>query len=94
MYQRHILQNVLNSLADTPAVFIRGPRQAGKTTLVQQISAEHYPAAYVTLDDLTVCCENSVLTALLFLGATASDPALMNDLRSKQEKVSGFYLAT
>jgi len=54
MYQRHILQNVLNSLADTPAVFIRGPRQAGKTTLVQQISAKYYPATYVTLDDLTV----------------------------------------
>jgi len=54
MYPRHILQNVLDSLADTPAVFIRGPRQAGKTTLVQQISAEYYPATYVTLDDLTV----------------------------------------
>jgi uncharacterized protein len=54
MYRRHILQNVLTSLADTPAVFIRGPRQAGKTTLVQQISAEYYPATYVTLDDLTV----------------------------------------
>ncbi len=54
MYQRHILQNVLDALADTPAVFIRGPRQSGKTTLVQQISAEYYPANYVTLDDLTV----------------------------------------
>ncbi|MDZ7700137.1 MAG: AAA family ATPase [Deltaproteobacteria bacterium] len=53
-YQRYILQNVLSSLADTPAVFIRGPRQAGKTTFVQQISAEYYPATYVTLDDLTV----------------------------------------
>ncbi len=54
MYQRHLLQSVLDALSDTPAVFIRGPRQSGKTTLVQQIAAEHHPAGYVTLDDLTV----------------------------------------
>ncbi|MCF8082243.1 MAG: AAA family ATPase [Deltaproteobacteria bacterium] len=63
IYQRYILQNVLNSLADTPAVFVHGPRQAGKTTLVQQIAAEQYPAVYVTLDDLTV------------LSAVSRDPA-------------------
>jgi predicted AAA+ superfamily ATPase len=49
------------ALTDTPVVMLIGPRQCGKTTLVQQFTAQGF--AYVTLDDDTV------------LAAARSDPA-------------------
>jgi len=45
---RHLAPLVQESLQDTPAVLINGPRQCGKTTLVQQFVG---PMAYLTLDD-------------------------------------------
>ncbi len=41
----------LAALQDTPVVFLQGPRQAGKTTLTEQLRAQGYEAGYVTLDD-------------------------------------------
>jgi hypothetical protein len=35
MIRRHITQRLLQALADTPAVLVKGPRQTGKSTLVQ-----------------------------------------------------------
>jgi predicted AAA+ superfamily ATPase len=49
---RAIKPRILASLADTPAVMIVGPRQAGKSTLVKEIADGPHPARYVTLDDL------------------------------------------
>lgn len=45
---RHLAPALRESLADTPAVLINGPRQCGKTTLVQQFAG---PLSYFTLDD-------------------------------------------
>ena len=45
---RHLAPLLRESLADTPAVLINGPRQCGKTTLVQQFSGQ---LSYFTLDD-------------------------------------------
>jgi len=42
---------VEEALLDTPVVFVCGPRQAGKTTLVRQFVSEKRP--YLTLDDQT-----------------------------------------
>lgn len=50
--ERAITPRILAALADTPAVMLVGPRQAGKSTLVQALAAGPYPARYVTLDDL------------------------------------------
>jgi predicted AAA+ superfamily ATPase len=36
-YPRHLAPRLREALADTPAVLIHGPRQLGKTTLVQQV---------------------------------------------------------
>lgn len=52
MRKRNLEPAVRASLADTPAVFLGGPRQVGKSTLARAI-AESGPAArrYLTLDD-------------------------------------------
>ncbi|MDN5370558.1 MAG: uncharacterized protein PWP74_1866 [Shewanella sp.] len=53
MYPRYSEFQVKEALSDTPVVFIMGPRQAGKTTLVKtlvdEMGAEKW--TYITLDD-------------------------------------------
>lgn len=48
LYERHLQSRLDESLLDSPAVLINGPRQCGKTTLVQQYRGE---MEYFTLDD-------------------------------------------
>ncbi len=50
--QRAIEPRLLAALGDTPALMLVGPRQAGKSTLVQGLAAGPHPARYITLDDL------------------------------------------
>ncbi|MGH3914966.1 MAG: ATP-binding protein [Pseudonocardiaceae bacterium] len=50
MYARWIRPRIERALLDTPAVFVAGPRQAGKSTLVRLIRQD----GYVTLDRATV----------------------------------------
>ncbi len=50
--ERAIAPRILDALADTPAVMLVGPRQAGKSTLVKEMAAGPHPARYVSLDDL------------------------------------------
>ncbi len=50
--KRAIEPRLLVALGDTPAVMLVGPRQAGKSTLVQGLAAGPHPARYITLDDL------------------------------------------
>ncbi len=54
MYSRLLSSSIIDALADTPAVYLQGARQVGKTTLVRDLLAEHFPAPYRTLDDATV----------------------------------------
>ncbi|MCU7922003.1 MAG: ATP-binding protein [Candidatus Thiodiazotropha sp. (ex Dulcina madagascariensis)] len=49
MYPRYSANNIRDALADTPVVFVMGPRQAGKTTLVKSLIDEKWE--YITLDD-------------------------------------------
>ena len=49
MYPRYSANNVREALADTPVVFVMGPRQVGKTTLVKNLINEEWE--YITLDD-------------------------------------------
>lgn len=48
---RHAAATVATALADTRAVALVGPRQAGKSTLVRSIVEKSKGAAYLTLDD-------------------------------------------
>ena len=50
--QRFSARRVATALTDTPVVMLIGPRQCGKTTLVQQFADKD--REYVTLDDDTV----------------------------------------
>lgn len=50
MYSRLIKPRLLEAQQDTPVTLLAGPRQAGKTTLVKQISVEQ-GIKYMTLDD-------------------------------------------
>ena len=68
LIHRHVTGRVSQSLQDTPAVLVNGPRQCGKTTLVKQFAqgmdssfpddpALHDPSEgmpYLTLDDPAV----------------------------------------
>ncbi len=49
IYPRLITARIAEAMADTPVVMLAGPRQAGKTTLVRQISENRL--RYLTLDD-------------------------------------------
>ena len=55
MYPRYSDSNVKEALSDTPVVFIMGPRQSGKTTLVKTLMDDmgHEQWTYITLDDPT-----------------------------------------
>jgi predicted AAA+ superfamily ATPase len=50
LYPRRIEPRLAEALQDTPVVLLAGPRQAGKTTLVRQIS-DRLGMRYLTLDD-------------------------------------------
>jgi uncharacterized protein len=50
---RQIQEKLLKALDFSPIVYLNGPRQAGKSTLVQKISKKDFPAEYVTFDSVT-----------------------------------------
>lgn len=50
---RHIQPTLLSMLQMQPVVFLNGPRQAGKSTLVQKLAQDAFPADYVTFDNMT-----------------------------------------
>jgi hypothetical protein len=49
MYSRHLDTAIETALTDTPAVFVNGARQTGKSTMVRNFGGE-----YLTFDDSTV----------------------------------------
>jgi predicted AAA+ superfamily ATPase len=52
--QRNLKNNTLDALQGFPVVYINGPRQAGKSTLVQQLAAKEWPADYMTFDEASI----------------------------------------
>ncbi len=53
MYSRNIISELIEALADSLVLFLRGARQVGKSTLAQNLPAKKFPAKYVTLDNAT-----------------------------------------
>jgi len=54
MIDRNLLDALKAALADTPAVFLAGPRQAGKSTLAQSLCIGRSNRRYLTFDDAAV----------------------------------------
>ena len=50
---RKLSGKVLFSLKQNPVVFLNGPRQSGKTTLVRALARKDYPAEYLSFDSVT-----------------------------------------
>ena len=51
MIRRHLTEQLLQALGDTPAVLINGARQTGKSTLAQLPELEKQGRQYLTFDD-------------------------------------------
>ena len=51
IFHRHNRKLIVEGLEDTPAVFVTGARQVGKTTLTQAIAAREHALVRVNLDD-------------------------------------------
>jgi len=51
MLRRHLIDRLLDGLADTPAVLVNGARQTGKSTLVQSAELAEQNRQYLTFDD-------------------------------------------
>lgn len=54
MIKRKLRGNILDALQSFPVVYVNGPRQAGKSTLVQALAAKTWPAEYITFDEATM----------------------------------------
>lgn len=50
--KRQLQPLVLEALQSFPVVYINGPRQAGKTTLVRELLAKQFSAKFITFDDI------------------------------------------
>jgi hypothetical protein len=73
MIERNLSKNVLEALQGFPVVYVNGPRQAGKSTLVQNLAQSEWPAEYVTFDEATM------------MGAAEANPESF--LRAYQERL-------
>lgn len=49
--KRRLQPLILKALESFPAVYINGPRQAGKTTLVRELLAKDFKSKFITFDD-------------------------------------------
>ncbi len=54
MIKRRLSPGILDALQGFPIVYVTGPRQAGKSTLVQDLAVQAWPADYVTFDEATM----------------------------------------
>ncbi len=54
MIKRNLSTRILDALPGFPVVYVNGPRQAGKSTLVQNLAAKEWPAEYVSFDEATM----------------------------------------
>ncbi len=54
MIFRNVTYSILDAVQDSPVILVNGARQTGKSTLVNWIAENKYPAKYFSLDDVTV----------------------------------------
>ena len=87
MIGRHLIEALKAALTDTPAVFLAGPRQAGKSTLAQSVCDARSRRRYLTFDDAAVLAAASRDPAG-FLSGLAGDVVL-----DEVQRVPALFLA-
>lgn len=102
MFPRLLRGRAREALADTPAILIVGPRQAGKSTLVADLVGDLMPS--VTLDDASVldaATRDPTGWLAAFPGAVAIDeiqkaPALLPAIKARidRRRAPGQYVLT
>ncbi len=104
MYSRIITRSILEAMEDTPAVFLQGARQVGKTTLARQLADAQLGATFLTLDDASVLAAArtdpvgflSGLTPPVVLDEVQRVPELALGLKAviDRDRAPGQYLLT
>ncbi len=56
---RKLSKNVLFALKHVPVVFVNGPRQAEKSTMVQMHAKKDFQAEYIPFDNVTLMAATS-----------------------------------
>ncbi|MGV3614908.1 MAG: ATP-binding protein [Fimbriimonas sp.] len=79
MLQRHLFRNVDDALTDTPVILIHGPRQAGKSTLAEQVAKDRFAGRRVTLDD-PIAAELARTDPMAFLNAHPA-PVMIDEVQ-------------
>jgi len=70
LIQRNIAKLVVEDFKDIEAVFINGPRQAGKSTFVEAFAENYKKTTHVTFDDVTVRAAEIISPGTAFNGVT------------------------
>jgi uncharacterized protein len=74
------------ALADTPVVFLNGPRQAGKSTFAQDLITSGYPASYHTLDDPLVL--DAVLHDPTGYISASTGPLILDEVQRARDQLA------
>ena len=80
MYKRNIEDKITEAIKDTPVIFLNGPRQAGKSTLMAMLQKKHKPASYVTFDDLAIL-EAASQDPLTFLESASTKHLIIDEVQ-------------
>ena len=91
MYDRFLKSSVLAALKDTPVVLLQGPRQCGKSTLVQMLARRPHPAEYITLDNPVARAAATGSPADFISGL--SDPVVIDEVQLAPELFRPIKLA-
>jgi hypothetical protein len=102
--RRFARERVVSGLASMPVVFLTGPRQAGKSTLVRHLLNDNPKRAYLTLDDALLFesarSDPDGFVAQLQLPVTIDEiqrvPELFLAIKARvdRERVNGSFLLT
>ena len=76
---RKLSGRILFSLKRNPVVFLNGPRQSGKTTLVRELARNEYPAEYLSFDNIAHM-EAAYASPESFLGRR-SGPVIIDEVQ-------------
>lgn len=91
MIRRNILENILQAIADTPVILLNGPRQSGKSTLMEGLKKRLDSIDYFTLDDATTL-EIVKRDPQLFLSQQPTDHIIIDEVQKAPDLLPAIKL--